>query len=166
MLLPYLSRAKSVFHLIDISFNEIIFVDNMEDLQTSTITIKAQVPNDDLSLTPGQFVRVKVTGSTYECPVIPNSCVLASPNGNIVYVIDSDKKASIRPVKVKLLGNKAVVMEGLKAGETVVSEGLIKVRNGAPVTPIAKDKVDDQAKNSQQSSEKVADKANPENKVN
>ena len=143
---------------------KIIFVDNMEDLQTSTITIKAQIPNDDLSLTPGQFVRVKVTGSTYECPVVPNSCVLASPNGNIVYVIDSDKKASIRPVKIKLLGNKAVILEGLKAGETVVSEGLIKVRNGAPVTPVAKDKVDEQAKNSQ--AEKVANKANPEKKVN
>lgn len=136
---------------------KIIFVDNMEDLQTSTITIKAEIPNDDLSLTPGQFVRVKVIGSTYECPTVPNSCVLASPNGNIVYVIDKENKASIRPVKMRLLGNTAVIMDGLKAGETVVSEGLIKVRNGAPVTPVAKDKPEDNA--SKQTSENVANKA-------
>lgn len=118
---------------------KIIFVDNTEDPQTSTITIKAEIPNSEHKLMPGQFVRVRVTGRGYQRPVIPNSCILASPNENIVYVIDAENNASIRPVDVKLMENNCVVIKGLKDGEVVVSEGLIKVRDKAKVTPVFKD---------------------------
>lgn len=118
---------------------KVIFVDNTEDPHTSTITIKAEIPNGEHKLMPGQFVRVKVTGNGYQRPVIPNSCILASPNGNIVYVIDAENNASIRSVDVKLMENNCVVIKGLKDGEVVVSEGLIKVRDKAKVTPVFKD---------------------------
>lgn len=118
----------------------IVFVDSAEDSITSTIAMRAEIPNKDASLTPGQFVRVKVSGASYKCPVVPNSCILASANGSVVFVVGENNKAQIRPVKVRLLGNKAIILDGLKAGEKVVYEGLIKVRDGAPITPVMKDK--------------------------
>ena len=124
---------------------KIIFIDKAEDANTATITMKAEIPNKDLKLVPGQFVRVKVTGASYKCPVVPNSCILAAPQGYMVYAVGEGNKASARPVSCKLLGNDAIITEGLKAGDVVVSEGLIKVRNAAPLTPVFKDGTKPQA---------------------
>ena len=117
---------------------KITFVDNSEDEQTSTIVMKADIPNKNESsgLLPGQFVRVRVVGAKYQNPVVPNSSVIATPNGNMVYVIDDKNVAKIRPVRVKLLGNKAIVMDGLKEGEVVVTDGVIKVRADSKITPV------------------------------
>lgn len=118
---------------------KIIFVDNMEDKDTATIGFKAEVANASNELTPGQFVRVKVVGASYQCPIVPNSCLLSSSSGNVVYVIDKDGVANVRAVKARLLGNNAVVLSGLADGEVVVSEGLIKVRAGEKVNAVFKD---------------------------
>lgn len=121
---------------------KIVFVDSSEDVKTSTIAMKAEVENKNgkSGLLPGQFVKVKVLGANYQNPVIPNSCVIATANGNMVYVIDKNNVAQVRPVKVKVTGNKAIVMDGLKIGEVVVCDGIIKVRAGAKITPFFKDK--------------------------
>lgn len=127
---------------------KIVFVDSSEDAKTSTITMKAEIENENgkSGLLPGQFVKVKVIGANYQNPVVPNSCVIATANGNMVYVIDKNNVAQVRPVKVKLLGNKAIVMDGLKVGEVVVCDGIIKVRAGSKITPIFKDKNEEKKK--------------------
>lgn len=132
----YIILSDGTIHSDD---GTIIFVDKAEDPNTATITLKAEIPNKSLKLMPGQFVRVKVTGATYKCPVVPNSCILSTPGGHMAYVIGNDNKVSARPVTIKLHGNDAIIINGLQDGEIVVSEGLVKVRNASLVTPVFKD---------------------------
>ncbi len=140
---------------------KIVFADNAENAGTGTISLKAEIPNKDgkSSLMPGQFVRVIVSGAQYKNPVIPTSCVIATAGGNMVYVIDEKNIAQIRPVKVKTLKNKAIVMSGLKEEEIVVCDGIIKVRAGSNVTPIFDDKqkLENHRENNE---EKVSEKNN------
>lgn len=120
---------------------KIIFVDSNEDNFTSSITLKAEIPNKNNQkiLIPGQFVRVKVTGAIYkDALVIPSSALFSSANGNIVFVLKEDNSIEARPVESELIGNEAMISNGLSEGERVVSEGLIKVRPGIKVNPVEK----------------------------
>lgn len=128
---------------------KIVFADNAESSSTGTISLKAEIPNKDgkSGLMPGQFVRVIVSGSQYKNPVIPTSCVIATAGGNMVYVVDENKIAQVRPVKVKTIKNKAIVMSGLREGETVVCDGIIKVRAGSKVAPVSEDEQENNGKN-------------------
>ncbi|MDR0677246.1 MAG: efflux RND transporter periplasmic adaptor subunit [Holosporaceae bacterium] len=120
---------------------KIIFVDSSEDSQTSSISVKAEIPNNEEQklLLPGQFVRVKLVGAEYkDALVIPSSAVISIQSGTIAYAIRDDKIVEIRPVKVELIGDKAVVTSGLREGETVVSSGIIKARPGQPVNAVLK----------------------------
>lgn len=120
----------------------IIFFDSTEDSKTSSLAIRAQFPNpkNQRMLMPGQFVRVRLIGATYKDAVlIPSSAVLSTPAGNLVYVVEEDGTASAKPVTVQLQDNMYIVSSGLKGGETVVSEGLIKIRPGMKVTPQIKE---------------------------
>ncbi|MDR0632457.1 MAG: efflux RND transporter periplasmic adaptor subunit [Holosporaceae bacterium] len=119
----------------------IIFVDSGEDSQTSSVSIKAEIPNDKNQklLLPGQFVRVKLIGAEYkDAIVIPQSALISTSTGEIVYVVRDDKVVEVRPVKAELVGDKVVVSSGLKEGEIVVSEGIIKTRPGQPVNAVLK----------------------------
>ncbi|MDR1982265.1 MAG: efflux RND transporter periplasmic adaptor subunit [Holosporaceae bacterium] len=120
---------------------KIIFVDSSEDSQTSSVSIKAEIPNDEKQklLLPGQFVRVKLVGAEYrDAVVIPQSALISTPSGTIVYVVKDDKVVEVRPVNVELVGNNVIVHSGLKEGEIVVSEGIIKARPGQPVKAVIK----------------------------
>ena len=120
----------------------IIFVDSSEDELTSSISAKAEIPADKEQkiLRPGQFVRIKVKGSTYSnALVIPASALISTSLGFSVYVINEDKTVKVRPVKAEIIENYAVVSEGLSEGEVVVSEGLVKVRPGSAVNPLFSD---------------------------
>jgi len=106
------------------------------DPQTGTIRVRAVVPNPDRRLLPGQFVRVVVSGFVLDdAIVVPQVAVSQSAQGQTVYTIDSEGKAEIRPVE---LGRETqdgwVVKTGLKSGDRVITEGIIKVRPGARVT--------------------------------
>jgi membrane fusion protein (multidrug efflux system) len=119
----------------------IIFVDSGEDSQTSSVSIKAEIPNNrnQKLLLPGQFVRVKLIGAEYkDALVIPQSALISTNIGEIVYVVKDDKVVEVRPVKAELVGDKVVVNSGLKEGEVVVSEGIIKARPGQPVNAVLK----------------------------
>jgi membrane fusion protein (multidrug efflux system) len=60
------------------------------------------------------------------------------PSGTIVYVVKDDKVIEVRPVNVETVGDKVIVNSGLKEGEIVVSEGIIKARPGQPVNALLK----------------------------
>jgi membrane fusion protein (multidrug efflux system) len=102
---------------------------------------RAALANPDTALRPGQFVRVRLSGATRIGAVrVPQRAVLESPTGNgkIVYVVASDDKgglhAEMRPVEVgEWSGDSWVVRTGLKGGDRVITEGVMKVGPGAPV---------------------------------
>ncbi|MDR2724195.1 MAG: efflux RND transporter periplasmic adaptor subunit [Holosporaceae bacterium] len=120
---------------------KIIFVDSSEDNLTSSVSIKAEIFNDNEQrlLLPGQFVRVKLTGVEYkDALVIPLSALISTGDGYIAYVVKEDKTVEMRPIIAELVGNHVIVNSGLKEGEMVISEGIIKARPGQPVNAVLK----------------------------
>jgi multidrug efflux system membrane fusion protein len=111
------------------------FVDNAVDPATGTILLKARVPNEDERLWPGQVVDVLLqVAERTRAVVVPASAVASGQQGDYAYVVTPEKKAELRPVVVDHAGEAEVVIgKGLAAGETVVTEGLLKLRPGAPV---------------------------------
>ena len=86
------------------------------------------------SFTPGLFARVKLLGSAqYDALLINDSAIGTDQNVSYVLVVGADNKVEYRPVKLgPVVDGLRVVREGLKAGETIVVNGLQRVRPGAP----------------------------------
>ena len=119
------------------NIGQIIYFAGSEDGNTSSINIKAQVANplNQRVLLPKQFVRVKLHGANYkQALVIPSSAILQTTKGNLVYTVE-DGKAKPVFIEMQSQGNLAIVTKGLQEGQTVISGGLIKIRDGMPVTP-------------------------------
>jgi membrane fusion protein (multidrug efflux system) len=107
------------------------------DPQTGTIQARAIFPNPDGALLPGQFVRVRIGGITLpNAIVIPKEAVSQGPQGPFLYVVATNNVAEVRPIRLgREIGPGWVVSEGLKGGEQVIVDGIIRVRPGAPVRP-------------------------------
>ncbi len=123
---------------------EIVFFDSAEDPQTSAFAVKVEVPNPDdkRDLNPGQFVKVRIKGVIFKNAVlIPQSSLIEGPNGTIVYVVNTSSNNVVEavPVSAEVKDSIAVVFEGLKGDETVVSGGSLKVKAGIPVKYELKD---------------------------
>lgn len=110
------------------------FSDARFDTATGTLDLRAEFPNPEQQILPGQFVRVRVNGGVRPSAIlVPQRSVLDGPQGKFVYVV-KDGKAEARPVQVgDWHGKQWVVQEGLDAGEAVIVDGVVKVRPGAPV---------------------------------
>ncbi len=108
------------------------------DPRTGTILTRAIFPNHDGALLPGQFVRVKMTGITLpNAIVVPKAAISQGPLGPFVYLVEPDNVARARQVRLyRELENGWVVRKGLKAGDRVVVDGVIRVRPGNPVKPV------------------------------
>lgn len=96
------------------------------------------VPNPKRMLLPGQFVKVRFTGDTKtDAILIPQRAVLQGPKGPFVYVVGRDQTVQVREVVVSdWKGDQWLIDEGLKAGDRVVVNGLMKIGPGAPVTAV------------------------------
>ena len=105
------------------------------DPETGTLRLRAVVANPEHRLLPGQFVRAIVTGiSLPDAIVVPHEAVMQGPQGQFVYTVDSEGNAEIRPVALgREIKDGWIVESGLRDGDRVVSEGVVKVRPGAPV---------------------------------
>jgi membrane fusion protein, multidrug efflux system len=103
--------------------------------QTGTSDARAVIPNPDGALRPGQFVRVTLVGATRPAAVlVPQRAVLEGPQGKFVYVVDDKSTAQPRPVEVgEWVGSDWIVTAGLKAGERVIVDGVMRIGPGAPV---------------------------------
>ncbi|MFO1246011.1 MAG: efflux RND transporter periplasmic adaptor subunit [Ramlibacter sp.] len=110
------------------------FTDARVSASTGTTEAQAEVPNADGLLRPGQFVRVRLLGANRPAAVkVPTRAVLEGPQGKFVYVV-ADNKAQPRPVQVgEQLGDQWLVNGGLKQGDTVIVEGVMRIGPGAPV---------------------------------
>jgi len=115
-------------------------VDNRIDTDTGTLRLRALFDNPDDRLFPNQFVNVRLDVSRRSSLVIPDAAVEFGSSGTYVYVIDEENTAHLRPV---VLGagdeGKAAVIDGVKAGEQVVLEGLDRLREGAKVEIIERE---------------------------
>lgn len=113
----------------------VTFFDNAIDPTTDTIRLKATFANRDRRLWPGAFVDVTLERSVDpNALVVPNAAVQASQSGQMVYVV-SGGTAEARPVTVAWTeGDESVIASGLKAGETVVTDGQLRLTPGAKVT--------------------------------
>ena len=111
-------------------------IDNQVDPTTGTVRLKAQFPNADLQLWPGQFVNVRLLVNTRRDQIVaPTAAVQRGQDGTFVYVINDDDTVAVRPVRVAMQNeNRAVIEDGLKAGERVVTTGFARLRAGASVT--------------------------------
>jgi len=113
----------------------ITFADASLSETTGTFLLRAEIPNPDRLLRPGQFVRALLKGAVRPNAIlIPQIAVQQGAKGSFVWVIDENSKAAFRPVTPgSWLGNKWFIDEGLKEGDQVVVEGAIKLRAGAIV---------------------------------
>jgi multidrug efflux system membrane fusion protein len=114
---------------------ELQVIDNQVDQTTGTIRLKADFPNKDLQLWPGQFVNARLLLDTLEqVVVVPTSAVQRGPEGTFVYVVGADNKASTRPISVGQQDEKlAVISKGLTPADTVVTTGFARLKDGADV---------------------------------
>lgn len=111
------------------------FVNNEVDPTAGTISLRATFVNKDNLLVPGDFVNVTAT-SKKPVPVVlvPQVAVSDSTSGTYVWVIDENKQAQQRPVKIdKQEGESWVVLEGLQPNEMVIKSGFQRLRPGSPV---------------------------------
>ena len=108
------------------------------DPGTGAITLKAEFPNPQRLLLPGTFVRVRVAQAVAaDVIVVPQRAVLSGPQGQLVMLVGPENKAMPRPVKLgAMAGDRFVVEEGLKGGETLIVTGLQKARPGTVVKPV------------------------------
>lgn len=111
------------------------FRDARVNSSTGTSEARAEIPNPNAILRPGQFVRVRLVGAERAAAFkVPQRAVLNGPQGRFVYVIDKESKAEARPVDVgDWSGDTWVVTRGLNAGDAVIVDGVLKLGPGAPV---------------------------------
>ena len=112
------------------------FSDIRVDAATGTSEFRAVMPNPDQRIRPGQFVRVTLQGAQYaKALAVPQRAVLEGPQGKIVFIVDEKGMAQPRPVQVgQWAGEDWVITSGLKPGDRVILDGVMKIRPGAPVT--------------------------------
>jgi multidrug efflux system membrane fusion protein len=117
------------------SQGELTFVNNAVDETTGTIQLKATFPNENNALWPGQFVHVTLTLSELtNAVVVPSQAIQTGQNGEFVYVVKPDQTAEERPVTIGIAyQGETVVKKGLKAGETVVTDGQLRLAPGVKV---------------------------------
>jgi multidrug efflux system membrane fusion protein len=111
------------------------FVDNSVDNTTGTIKLKATFENSDHRLWPGQFSNVLLRLAQQEhAVVVPSQAVQTGQKGDFIYVVKSDSSVEQRPVKVaRTVGQSSVISNGIEAGETVVTDGQLRLIPGIKV---------------------------------
>jgi multidrug efflux system membrane fusion protein len=126
------------------------FIDNTVDPATGMVTLKATFANGDVAFWPGQFVYVITrTGFDRGSIVVPSTAVQTSQSGSTIYVLKADSTVELRPVKVlRTAGDNSLISSGLKAGETVVTDGQLRLLPGMKAEPrtLAGEKEKDGAK--------------------
>lgn len=136
---PQLGRVEVTLFLEDGSTyphkGHLDFLDLSIDEATGTAAVRAEVPNPDRVLLPGQFVRARIeAGLRANTFLIPQRAVRLAAGGASVFIVDDEDKVAVRPVKTGALrGSDWMVTEGLQAGDRVIVDGLQKIQPGMTV---------------------------------
>lgn len=116
-------------------------VDNQVDQTTATVKLKAEFPNADLQLWPGQFVNVKLLVDTlHNAIVVPSAAVQRGPSGTFAYVASDDSTVTVRPITVAQQDDiHAVIVSGVADGERVVTSGFAQLSDNAKITIVTRE---------------------------
>jgi multidrug efflux system membrane fusion protein len=111
------------------------FIDNTVDASTGTILLRADFANEDEMLWPGEFVNVVLVLKQLQgAVVVPTHAIGTSQDGDYVFVVKADRTAELRPVRVSYRFNEDTVVEsGVEPGETIVTDGQLRLRPGSKV---------------------------------
>jgi membrane fusion protein (multidrug efflux system) len=110
------------------------FASSSVDASLGTVQMRAEFANPGLQLLPGQYVRVRVVSGSQEAIVVPQTAIMQNEGGRFVWTVNAEGKAAPRQIKVgSWLGKEWVVLEGLAAGDTVILDNLIRLRQGTQV---------------------------------
>jgi multidrug efflux system membrane fusion protein len=114
---------------------KVAVIDNQVDQTTGTVKLKAEFPNSDQQLWPGQFVNVRLLINTLrQVVVVPTAAVQRGPDGTFVYVIKDDSKVTVKNVTITQQDDqRAVIASGLNSGEHVVTTGFGRLAEGTLV---------------------------------
>ena len=123
-----LADGKAYPHL-----GKLNFAGSTVDAATGTVQMRAELANPKLDLLPGQYVRVRVQAGTQQAFVVPQTAVAQNEGGRFVWVLENDR-ATPRQVRAgNWLGSEWVVLDGLKAGDRVIVDNLVRLRPGVAV---------------------------------
>jgi multidrug efflux system membrane fusion protein len=114
---------------------QLVLIDNQIQTSTGTLQLRANYPNEEKELWPGQYVDVKLILYTIKNAVlVPSQAVQTDTKGNFVFVVKSDMTVEKRAITAgQREGGLQVIMKGLNAGESVVIQGQINLNNGSKV---------------------------------
>ncbi|MFA7097850.1 MAG: efflux RND transporter periplasmic adaptor subunit, partial [Gammaproteobacteria bacterium] len=117
---------------------KLLVTESTIDPATGSVAMRAEFPNPDRMLLPGQFVRVRLPlAEAADVVTVPQRAVQASPQGQMVLLVDAENKVVPQPVRTGgLSGTDWIITEGLTGGERIIVNGVQKVQPGAPVTPV------------------------------
>ena len=120
---------------LSVTDGALTFIDNTVDLSSGVIQMKAQFPNTTGQLWPGEFVRVILKlGEEPNAIVVPNAAVVEGQKGKYVFVVKDDMTVEARNVtEDRVIGDLAVISEGLANDETVVTDGQINLAPGSKI---------------------------------
>jgi len=122
-------------------------IDNAVDTNSGTIRLKATFDNHERLLWPGEFVNVVLTLDTQNnATVVPSEAVQDGQRGQFIFVVKADQTVESRNVTVnRTIGRRAVIAKGITPGETVVTDGQLRLFPGAKIQPVPAGKIDNQA---------------------
>jgi membrane fusion protein (multidrug efflux system) len=116
------------------SAGKLNFAGSTVDPALGTVQMRAEFPNAKLQMLPGQYVRVQVIAGRQQAIVVPQAAVLQNESGRFVWVVDGEGKAVQRNIRAgNWVGKDWVVIEGLKPGERLIVDNLVRLRPGTPV---------------------------------
>lgn len=124
----------------ELARGELMSVDNQIDVATGTLRLKARFANEDERLFPNQFVNLRLRVSSEQALAVPTAAVQVGSIGSFVYWVDAENKVQIRAIKVgRVDGEWTAVLDGLQAGDRVVTEGTDRLREGGVVDIVSVD---------------------------
>jgi membrane fusion protein, multidrug efflux system len=131
---PLAAEATASDSKVVLDRGTLTVINNQVDPTTGTVQLKAEFPNVDLQLWPGQFVNVRLLIDTLRRAVtVSSAAIQRGPNGPFVYVVQADGTASVRPVSVAQQDENRTVVTGVAASEDVVTTGFGQLANGRKV---------------------------------
>jgi len=104
------------------------------DENLGTVQLRAEFPNAQLAVLPGEYVRVRVTGGERDAITVPQKAVLQNANGPFVWIVSNEGQAQQRAVKTGAwVGSDWQINDGLQQGDTIIVDNLLKLKPGQPV---------------------------------
>ncbi len=118
---------------------QISFADASVNEQTGTFLLRAELPNPELTLRPGQFVHIKLSGAYRpDAIVVPQRAVRQGPKGAYVWLVDADGKAEQRPVVLgPWVDDHWLIKQGLKEADRLIVDGTVGLVPGTPVSIVS-----------------------------